>query len=219
MKPSDPIRRFYSIALALGIFTIIANLFEGIASVWLGYADETLALFGFGLDSFIEVLSAVGVVQMVLRIRAHPESNRSRFERTALRITGVSFYLLAAGLVITAAVNTIATRKPETAFWGIVISLISLSVMIALVYAKLYVGKKLDSAPIIADAHCTRACVYMSCVLLAASLAYQLTGIGYLDSLGAAGIAWLAFSEGREAFEKANARGCGCGCPKKKRED
>jgi divalent metal cation (Fe/Co/Zn/Cd) transporter len=210
MKPSDPIRRYYSIALALGIFTIIANLFEGIASVWLGYADETLALFGFGLDSFIEVLSAVGVVQMVLRIRAHPESGRSGFERTALRITGVSFYLLAAGLVFTAVVNTIAARKPESTFWGIVISLISLSIMIALVYAKLHVGKKLDSAPIIADAHCTRACVYMSLVLLAASLTYQLTGTGYLDSMGAAGIAWLAFSEGREAFEKAGARGCGC---------
>lgn len=51
----------------LALFTIGFNRVEGIVSIWLGEADETLALFGFGVDSFIEVMSAVGVWHIRLR--------------------------------------------------------------------------------------------------------------------------------------------------------
>ena len=61
----------------------------------------------------------------------------------------------------------------------------------------------LNSAAIIADANCTKTCIYMSVVLLVSSLTFALTGFALLDVLGALGIAWFAFSEGREAFEKA----------------
>jgi divalent metal cation (Fe/Co/Zn/Cd) transporter len=43
----------------------------------------------------------------------------------------------------------------------------------------------------------------MSVVLLISSLTFALTGFGLLDVLGALGIAWFAFNEGKEAFEKA----------------
>jgi len=43
-------------------------------------------------------LSGIGIIAMVLRIRQNPDMPRSQFERTALRITGTSFYLLAAGV-------------------------------------------------------------------------------------------------------------------------
>jgi hypothetical protein len=74
------------------------------------------------------------------------------------------------------------------------------------------VGKALDSAPIISDAHCTKVCVYMSIVLLVASAVYELTRVAYVDILGSLGLAYLSFKEGREAFEKANhTRDCACG--------
>ncbi len=203
--------RLYRIAFFLSLFTIAANIVEGLASMALGAQDETLALFGFGVDSFIEVISAVGIAQMILRIWRNPDAPRSRFETTALRVTGFAFYLLTAGLVAGALINIGSHRAPESTLWGIVISLISLSAMTGLVAAKRRVGRALDSAPILADANCTLVCIYMSIVLLASSALFELTGFGLLDSLGALGLAWFSFHEGRESFEKVRGRECECG--------
>ena len=74
------------------------------------------------------------------------------------------------------------------------------------------VGKQLDSQPIIADAKCTKVCLYMSFVLLASSFIYELTHIGYLDSIAALGIAYFAAREGKEAFEKAQGKASCCDC-------
>lgn len=82
--------------------------------------------------------------------------------------------------------------------------------MVWLMNAKKNVGKKLDSDPIIADANCTKVCVYMSLVLLVSSLVYELTGFAYADAIGAAGLAYFSISEGKEAFEKVKGRECEC---------
>ncbi|SRR5258708_18207049 len=196
--------RFYKHALWLAIFTILYNLLEGVVSIYFGAHDEALTLFGFGLDSFIEVVSGIGILAMVLRIRQHPDTPRGGFERTALRVTGWSFYLFAGGMFLTAIYNLYIGHKPTTTLSGIVIALISIAVMWILVASKRKVGRMLDSAPILADANCSLVCIYMSLVLLAASLIYQLTGFGIADSLGAIGLIYFSFTEGRESFEKAN---------------
>ena len=196
-------QKFYRQAYWLSLFTIFYNVIEGIVSMVLGYADETLSLFGFGADSFIEVMSGIGIAIMILRIKKNPESPKSSFENSALKITGTAFYLLSAGLLAGIVLNLIKHQKPETAHWGVIISLISIIVMVWLMNAKKRIGKKLQSAPIIADANCTRVCVYMSLVLLVSSLVYELTGFAYADVIGAAGLIYFSISEGREAFEKA----------------
>jgi len=168
----------------------------------LGYADETLSLFGFGADSIIEVMSGLGIAIMINRIRQNPESPKSKYEIAALRITGSAFYLLAAGLFAGIVLNIISHNKPETTLWGVIISLISIAVMVWLLNAKKRIGRKLHSEPIIADANCTRICIYMSLVLFASSLVYELTGFAYADAIGAAGLIYLSVNEGKEAFEK-----------------
>lgn len=195
--------RYWTYALWLALFTIFYNLAEGLVSVYFGLNDETLTLFGFGIDSFIEVLSGIGILAMVLRIRQNPETPRSQFEKTALRVTGTSFYLLAAGLGATALYNVFTAHKPTTTLPGLIISLISIAVMWALVMGKRRVGRMLDSSPILADANCTMVCIYMSIVLLASSLIYQLTNFGFIDSIGALGLIYFSYSEGKESFEKA----------------
>jgi len=200
----------YNKAFQLSLFTIFYNILEGVISMILGYKDETLSLFGFGADSFIEVMSGIGIAVMIIRIRQNPESSRGKFEITALKITGTAFYLLAAGLVAGIVYNIVNQIKPETTFWGVIISLISIAVMVWLMNSKKSVGKKLGSDPVIADANCTKVCVYMSLVLLAASLIYELTGFAYADAIGAAGLAYFSWSEGREAFEKSKGRECEC---------
>jgi divalent metal cation (Fe/Co/Zn/Cd) transporter len=196
-------KQWYDLAFALSIFTILYNLVEGIIATWFGYEDETLALFGFGVDSFIELISGVGIMYMVIRIRQNPHSNRSDFEKTALKITGVSFYILVVGLLLSSILVFYTGRTPETTFWGVVISTISIIVMLALIYGKIKTGKKLNSDAILADANCTKVCIYMSIVLLISSAIYVLTGFKYADALGTLGLAWFSFKEGKECFEKA----------------
>jgi divalent metal cation (Fe/Co/Zn/Cd) transporter len=207
---NDSTKRLFTYALWLGYFTVFYNLLEGLVSVFFGVHDEALTLFGFGVDSFIEVLSGIGIVAMVYRIRQNPETPRSQFERTALQITGTSFYLLAAGLGLTAIYNIYAGHKPGTTLPGLVISLVSIAMMWALVAGKRRVGRALDSAPILVDANCTLVCIYMSLVLLAASIIYQLTGFGFVDSIGALGLIYFSVKEGRESFQKAKDLDCGC---------
>jgi divalent metal cation (Fe/Co/Zn/Cd) transporter len=197
--------KYWNYALWLALFTIFYNLFEGLVSIYFGAQDEALTLFGFGVDSFIEVMSGVGILAMVLRIRQHPNTPRSQFERTALRITGTSFYLLVLGLAATALYNIYTGHKPTTTVPGLIISLISIAMMWALVAGKRKVGYALASVPILSDANCTMVCIYMSVVLLAASLVYQFTGLGFVDSIGALGLIYFSYNEGKEAFEKAAA--------------
>ncbi|HND48916.1 MAG TPA: cation transporter [Anaerolineales bacterium] len=195
--------KYWQVALWLAFFTIFYNFAEGLISTYFGAQDETLTLFGFGVDSFIEVASGVGILAMIFRIRQNPNTSRSQFEQTALRITGTSFYLLAAGLGITGIYNLFTVHKPATTLPGLIISLVSITVMWALVLGKRKVGHALHSAPILADANCTMVCIYMSVILLASSLIYQFTGFGRIDSLGAFGLIYFSINEGKEAFEKA----------------
>jgi divalent metal cation (Fe/Co/Zn/Cd) transporter len=208
MEPKE--QNLYKKAYLLSLFTIFYNIIEGVVSMLLGYQDETLALFGFGVDSFIEVMSGIGIAVMILRIRQNPNSAKSTFEIKALKITGTAFYLLSVGLLAGIVVNVISRHKPETTIWGVVISLISIAVMVWLMNAKKKVGKQLNSEPIIADSNCTKVCVYMSVVLLISSLIYELTGFPYADVIGAAGLIYFSISEGKEAFEKAKGKECSC---------
>ncbi len=203
-------KKIYKRAYQLSLFTIFYNIIEGFVSIALGYEDQTLTLFGFGIDSFIEVMSGIGIAVMILRISRNPESSKNKFEISALKITGTAFYLLSIGLLAGTILNVINGHKPETTIWGIVISLISIVIMTWLMMAKKKVGQKLNSQPIISDSNCTKICVYMSVVLLVSSLLYELTGFIYADAIGALGLIYFSFNEGREAFEKAKGKVCAC---------
>ncbi len=208
---TGPEEKLYKRAYWLSLFTIFYNIVEGLVSMFFGYEDETLSLFGFGADSFIEVMSGMGIAYLILRIKKNPGSQKSPFEKTALKVTGASFYILSAGILSGIILNLINHHKPETTLWGIIISLVSIAVMLWLVSAKRSVGRKLNSEPIIADANCTKICIYMSFVLLASSLVYEFTGFEYADLIGAAGLIYFSLAEGKESFEKAKGKECCCG--------
>ncbi|MCG6551993.1 MAG: cation transporter [Candidatus Magnetominusculus sp. LBB02] len=207
-----PFDRLYKAAILLAVITVFYNLLEGLVSVYLGFEDDALSLFGFGLDSFVEVVSGVGVWHMVAKIRHNIDGKADKFQRQALRITGGAFYVLAVGLAVSSAINIIQGKHPKTAFWGVIISLISIMSMWLLVHFKVKVGTKLNSQAILSDAACSRTCMYLSAVLLLGSAGYELSGVGWFDSAGALFIAALSYKEGREAFEKARGKKtCSCG--------
>lgn len=202
--------KLYKRASLLAQITIFYNLIEGLVSVFFGITDETLSLLGFGIDSFVEVMSGIGIWYMVRRIRHNSDANSSAFEKKALEITGTAFYILGVGLLVTAGFNIYQGHRPETTFWGIVIAVISIFTMWALIIFKVKVGRQLNSEAILEDANCTKACLYLSLILLLASVGFELTGIGGIDSIGAVLIAIFSFREGREAFEKSRGESCHC---------
>ncbi|MFA6455996.1 MAG: cation transporter [Bacteroidota bacterium] len=205
-------QRLYNFALYLSLFTIVYNIAEGLVSTIVGFSDESLTLFGFGVDSFIETVSGIGIAAMVFRIAQNPLSSKSPFEITALKVTGVSFYILSVGLVFMAVLSVIENKQPESTFWGVIISLVSIISMVFLIYYKRKVGTALDSKAMIADANCNVVCVYMSITLLASSFLYELFSIPYIDAAGALGLVYFSVVEGKECFEKAESLNGECGC-------
>ncbi|MDP2279768.1 MAG: cation transporter [Nitrospirota bacterium] len=201
----------YKQASALALITIFYNIIEGIVSVFFGLEDKTIALFGFGIDSFVEVISGIGIWHMIQRTKKNGNIRPDRFEQQALRITGTAFFILTVGLTVTAVINLYQGHKPETTLWGIIVAGISIFSMWMLVHYKVKVGRELASQALLSDANCTKVCIYLSVVLLVSSVGYELTGVGGFDSIGAVVIAVLSFREGREAFQKAKGNMvCGC---------
>jgi divalent metal cation (Fe/Co/Zn/Cd) transporter len=204
--------KLYRAASFLAFITVAYNIVEGIVSAWFGAGDESLALFGFGLDSFVEVVSGAGIWHMVSRQRVRGEEEHDVFERRALKITGYGFYVLAAGLLISGCYDIYSGHAPKTTLWGIIVSCVSIVSMWLLIQLKVKVGKGLGSQAILADAACTRVCLYLSLILLVSSVGYELSGVGWLDAVGALWISWFSFKEGREALEKARGGQCSCSC-------
>jgi divalent metal cation (Fe/Co/Zn/Cd) transporter len=204
-------KQFYKWASTLALITIFYNVIEGCVSVFLGHQDDTIALFGFGLDSFVEVASGVGIWHMVRRMQHNDIANHDIFEKRALQITGGAFYVLAVGLAVTSAMNIYKGNRPETTFWGIVVSMLSICFMWVLIHYKVELGRQYNSRALLADANCSMACIYISIILLVSSFGYEITGIGWIDSIGGIGIAVYSFREGREAFEKSKGKlTCSC---------
>ncbi|MBD2705782.1 cation transporter [Spirosoma sp. BT702] len=201
----------WNIATGLALFTVLYNIGEGIVSLYFGAHDEALTLAGFGVDSFIEVISGLGILAMIARLRRFGDKNRGSFERLALRITGICFYVLVAGLVAGAMFSIWKQQKPETTIARIVVSLLSIAIMRGLAWWKIRIGEELNSASIIADAKCTMVCVYMSVVMLASSVLFEVLHLPYIDAIGMMGLAWFSFKEGQESFEKAKGAVTCCG--------
>jgi divalent metal cation (Fe/Co/Zn/Cd) transporter len=160
----------------------------------------------------VEVISGIGIAHMIFRMKYSKVESRDEFEKTALRITGTAFFILTAGLIAGSVLNIVNEVKPVSTLPGIIIAAISIITMYWLMSSKLKVGKALHSDAIIADANCTKTCFYLSFILLASSGLYELFAIAYFDILGSLGIAYFAFREGKEAFEKARSGNLMCNC-------
>ena len=199
-------------AMILSIITILYNIIEGIISIIFGAKDETLTLLGFGLDSFVEVISGIGIFHMTLRMKKGKITEKDKFEQQALMITGISFLLLFSGLITGSIVNLINKNKPDTTIAGIIISIISILTMFILYKSKISIGKKLKSDAIISDAKCTITCFYLSIILLGSSIIYEVFKIGYIDIIGSLGIAYFSLMEGIEAIKKSKSKKITCPC-------
>lgn len=175
-------------------FTITYNVIEGIVAISAGAAASSAALIGFGLDSFIEVLSAVAVAWQFTR--KDPE----RWEKPTVRAIGIAFFALAAYVTVDAILGLIGVQPVEHSPLGIAIAVASLVVMPALAWFQFRTGRELGSKSVQADAKQLLLCIYLSGTVLIGLLLNSLFGWWWADSIAALVVAFLAVREGIEAW-------------------
>lgn len=174
--------------------TITYNVVEAVIALAAGTAASSGALIGFGLDSIVEVASAVAVAWQFSG--RDPEAR----EKQALRLIAVSFFALAAYVTAESVRTFFTAAAPESSLTGVVLAAVSLVVMPALSAAQRRTGRELGSASAVADSRQTLLCTYLSAVLLAGLLLNALWGWWWADPLVALAIAFVAVKEGRTAW-------------------
>ena len=153
-------------ALSLSYFTVGYNISEGVASILAGLLAGSIALVGFGLDSFVESIS--GSV-MIWRLRKHgkiSEEEEEKVERKAVRLIAYTFFILGAYVLYESIEKLYVHDIPDPSLLGIIIALISIIVMPILFYLKFQTGKSMGSKSLVADSKETLACVFLSGALL-----------------------------------------------------
>lgn len=182
--------------------TITYNVIEAIVALAAGAVASSTALIAFGLDSIIEVLSALAVAWQF----SIPDPERR--ERTALRVIAVAFFALAAYVISNAILSLTGVREAEPSPFGIALAALSLAVMPGLSWFERRTGLELGSSSAVADAKQTLICAYLSAALLVGLLLNAGLGWTWADPLAALIIAAFAIREGREAW-----RGDACTVP------
>ncbi len=189
-------------AFLLEYFTISWNVLEGIISVAAGIAAGSIALVGFGLDSFIEVTAGAVIIW---RFRQHGlgEEIETAADRRAVLIVGATFLLLAAYVLFESSRKLLLQEYPEESTLGIIVTAVSLVIMPGLAYLKRTTAIRLGSDALMADAKETLACSYLSLAVLIGLAANAMFGWWWADPLaGLAIVYWLA-REGLEAINEA----------------
>ena len=186
-------------ALRLGVLTIGYNVVEGVAAVTAGFIAGSVALTGFGFDSGIEVIAAVVVVRHLRGELAGNDAGDDA-ERRALRIVAITFFALAAYVVVEGIRDLATDARPTSSPAGIAITAASVVVMPLLARSKRNVGQRLGSKLVVADANETRLCALLSVSTLAGLVGYQVTGWSWIDAVAGFVIAVFAISEGKEAW-------------------
>lgn len=182
-------------AISLEWFTIAWNVLEAVVAVAAGAVAGSIALVGFGFDSSIEAFAAAVVIWQ-LRHRQSEER-----EARALRLIAITFFILATYVVFESVRDLITGSEPDSSTVGIILAVVSLIVMPLLGMAKKRLAERMGSAVLRADAAETLLCAWLSLILLAGLTLNATVGWWWADPLAALGIAWLAFREGREAWE------------------
>lgn len=183
--------------VGLAWFTIAWNAFEGVAGIAAGIAAGSIALVGFGVDSYVEVFSG-GVILWRLAKERHGEALSRAAERRAVRLIAATFLLLAAGVAVESVRKLATGARPEESAFGIALAVVSLIVMPLLARAKRTVGQRLGSRAVVADATETALCVWLSAILLVGLGLNAAFGWWWADPLAALGIVYVAAREGVE---------------------
>jgi divalent metal cation (Fe/Co/Zn/Cd) transporter len=191
-----------------------ARLAEALTVAWMavelvvaliaGIAARSVALTAFGVDSGIELFTALVVLrQFLLHTERATDEELDARERQATRLVGWGLYGLIVYIIASSAWSLTSDSRPESSFAGLALSIAALVIMPLLWRWRLSLARRLDSPALRADAACSLVCVYMSAVLLVGLVLNSLFGWWWADSLAALAMIWWIRGEAREALTAA----------------
>lgn len=183
-------------------FTLLYNVFEGAASIIAGINANSLTLVAFGSDSYLEVLAAGAVLW---RLSYKDEEEGERAEGRAMRVIGITFLLLAAGIAFQAVLSLADGKGAQESLFGLAVLALSLTLMPVLSLGKLWLAARTQMPVLAAEAKETIACSYLSLTAFAGLIAVALVGWWWLDSVAALlMVPWLV----KEGVEGVKAEAC-----------
>jgi len=153
-------------ALLLSYFTVGYNVLEGGVSIVAGALAGSIALVGFGLDSFVESLSGCVMIWRFRKSGTTSREEEGRVEAKALRLVGYSFLVLAVYVLAESVKRLLFRQMPEPTLFGIIIAVVSIVVMPFLFSMKYRTGRAMGSRSLVADSKETLACIFLSFSLL-----------------------------------------------------
>ncbi len=195
-------------ALSLSYFTVGYNVLEGIVSIIAGSLAGSIALVGFGLDSFVESLS--GSV-MIWRFRKHgkmTEEEEERVEAKAIRLIAYTFFILGSYILYESVKKLCFHEIPYPSLLGIIIAIVSMIVMPVLFYIKYRTGKSINSKSLMADSKQTLACAFLSVALLIGLGINYLYGLWWADPVVGVIIVIFLIKEGYTALKEGKVCSC-----------
>ncbi|MDP1807344.1 MAG: cation transporter [Acidimicrobiales bacterium] len=187
-------------AIVLERVTIGYNVIEGLVAVTFGIIAGSVALTGFGFDSWIEVTAAAVVLRRLHAEVAGGEPDEAK-DRRALRIVAVTFFVLATYVTVEGVRDLVMGDEPSISVVGIVLTALSAVIMPALARLKRAAGEAMNSRLVLADAAETKLCAWLSVSTLAGLAGFAAFGLSWIDPLAGFVIAYFAVREGREAWE------------------
>jgi divalent metal cation (Fe/Co/Zn/Cd) transporter len=192
-------------ALIAEYFTVGWNVIEGIVAIAAGIVAGSIALIGFGLDSYIEVAS--GIV-LIWRLRKHGfgDEEEEVAEKRAIFFVGLTFLALALYVTFESGKKLLLHEHPDESLVGIILAIVSLIVMPLLAWYKKKIAAEINSRALRADALETLACSYLSLTLVVGLGANALFGWWWADPLAALAMVYFLIREGREAVEEGRGK-------------
>ncbi len=188
--------RLHKRALLLSYFTVGYNILEGVLSILAGSLAGSIAVIGFGLDSFVESLSGTVMIWRFRKSGKMSEEEEEKAERRATRLIGYSFFILAAYVLYESGKKLYLQEIPNPSLLGIIVAIASIIVMPVLYYLKYQTGKAIGSRGLIADSKETLACVFLSIALLTGLALNYLYGLWQPDPIVGLVIVLFLIKEG-----------------------
>jgi divalent metal cation (Fe/Co/Zn/Cd) transporter len=198
--PSRGDRRLRRWAWWLTAATVAWNAVEGLVAIASGVVASSIALVGYGLDSFMEVSSALVIAWRLSRFGGDEQANE-RAERRSVRLIALIFYAIALYVTADAIARLLGmSQEPAHSPWGLAITALSMVVMPILAWGKRRVAGKLGSVALRADSAQTQLCWYLSIVVFLGLGANALFGWWWMDPIAGLVVAALAVTEGYAAW-------------------
>ena len=195
-------KRLLRRAVRLEWLTVGWNTVEGAIAVLAAVAAGSVALLGFGIDSFVEAVSGAVILWRIgAERRARDAQRTNRVEGIARRGVALSLWLLALYVAADATVALVNGERPSASVVGVALLVVSVAVMKWLANAKRAMALALHSHAMEADAAQTDFCWRLSVVALLGLAANGLLDWWWADPVAALGLSGLIAAEGRHTWK------------------